>query len=176
MSCENCEKQRKALDKARQCLWVVINAEGFNPQYIKEALDSVCEVLPGEACQERRDGRHCDCWYDGDACCSCGAPAMTIEEKRDRHGARQTPTPTGRNQFCTQCEPMPTEGEIDMSNTPPTQVQAIQARTTLWRLAENWGLDPSDKRKLQDAMSVLREVQDQLPYRKRKLRRKTKGD
>lgn len=24
---------------------------------------------------------HCDHWWDGDACCRCGAPEMTREEK-----------------------------------------------------------------------------------------------
>lgn len=23
-------------------------------------------------CSEREDGQHCNCWYDGEACCSCG--------------------------------------------------------------------------------------------------------
>lgn len=33
------------------------------------------------ACAVREDGQHCDHWYDGGACCACGAPAMTFEEK-----------------------------------------------------------------------------------------------
>ena len=33
-------------------------------------------------CPTREDKMHCDHWYDGDKCCSCGAPAMTDEEKR----------------------------------------------------------------------------------------------
>lgn len=28
-----------------------------------------------EWCPRRSDGVHCDCWYDGEPCCSCGAPA-----------------------------------------------------------------------------------------------------
>lgn len=24
-------------------------------------------------CSEREDGQHCNCWYDGDTCCSCGS-------------------------------------------------------------------------------------------------------
>ena len=23
-------------------------------------------------CPARKDGLHCNCWYDGDGCCSCG--------------------------------------------------------------------------------------------------------
>jgi hypothetical protein len=25
-------------------------------------------------CQKRADGQHCNCWYDGDACCACNDP------------------------------------------------------------------------------------------------------
>lgn len=32
------------------------------------------------ACAEREDGTHCECWWDGGTCCSCGAVAMTDEE------------------------------------------------------------------------------------------------
>ncbi len=34
-------------------------------------------------CPEREDGQHCDCWYDGEACCACGAPEMTAEQMRE---------------------------------------------------------------------------------------------
>lgn len=30
-------------------------------------------------CPKREDGRHCDCWYDGQACCACGAAAESQE-------------------------------------------------------------------------------------------------
>jgi len=31
------------------------------------------------------DGKwHCRCWYDGDGCCRCKAPAMTEEQKREQ--------------------------------------------------------------------------------------------
>lgn len=26
-------------------------------------------------CPARDDGQHCDCWYDGQACCGCHDPA-----------------------------------------------------------------------------------------------------
>lgn len=26
-------------------------------------------------CPAREDGQHCDCWYDGQACCGCHDPA-----------------------------------------------------------------------------------------------------
>ena len=32
-------------------------------------------------CPDRDDKLHCACWYDGDACCGCGAPAMTELQK-----------------------------------------------------------------------------------------------
>jgi hypothetical protein len=28
-------------------------------------------------CPMREDGIHCNCWYDGSVCCSCGAPGTT---------------------------------------------------------------------------------------------------
>lgn len=31
-------------------------------------------------CHAREDQVHCEHWWDGDGCCSCGAPAMTQEE------------------------------------------------------------------------------------------------
>ena len=31
-------------------------------------------------CKARDDRTHCEHWWDGDGCCSCGAPAMTQEE------------------------------------------------------------------------------------------------
>lgn len=31
-------------------------------------------------CPKREDKTHCTCWYDGGACCSCGAPAETDED------------------------------------------------------------------------------------------------
>lgn len=35
-------------------------------------------------CPTSDDGLHCNCWYDGEECCRCGAPAMTDEEKREQ--------------------------------------------------------------------------------------------
>ena len=28
-------------------------------------------------CPKRDDKQHCNCWYDGEACCACGAPASS---------------------------------------------------------------------------------------------------
>lgn len=28
------------------------------------------------------DHSHCQCWWDGDGCCRCGAVAMSDDEKR----------------------------------------------------------------------------------------------
>lgn len=59
------------------------------PEYIEamtEAIISVgvkegkCEcpsVKHGHHPRTGPDGLHCECWYDGDACCNCGAPEMT---------------------------------------------------------------------------------------------------
>lgn len=35
-------------------------------------------------CPKRDDRIHCHCWWEGERCCSCGAPAMTEQEKRDQ--------------------------------------------------------------------------------------------
>lgn len=33
--------------------------------------------LPSEGyCSVREDETHCDCWWDGEACCSCGHPPV----------------------------------------------------------------------------------------------------
>lgn len=33
-------------------------------------------------CPVREDGQHCNCWYDGEACCACAAPAVDPETPR----------------------------------------------------------------------------------------------
>ena len=30
-------------------------------------------------CPKREDKQHCNCWYDGEACCACGDPALPKE-------------------------------------------------------------------------------------------------
>jgi len=40
-----------------------------------------CDADEG-ACGAREDGIHCDCWWDGAACCDCGAMGMTDENDR----------------------------------------------------------------------------------------------
>lgn len=30
------------------------------------------------SCPKREDGQHCNCWYDGKACCACGDPAYEM--------------------------------------------------------------------------------------------------
>jgi hypothetical protein len=37
-----------------------------------------------EFCPKREDRQHCNCWYDGEVCCGCGAPVMTEAEKREQ--------------------------------------------------------------------------------------------
>ncbi len=40
--------------------------------------------VPGDPsetpCPARDDAMHCNCWYDGEACCACNDPAMTREQ------------------------------------------------------------------------------------------------
>ena len=31
-------------------------------------------------CPKRDDKIHCPCWYDGEACCDCGAPGLSERE------------------------------------------------------------------------------------------------
>lgn len=33
-----------------------------------------------ENCRKREDAQHCNCWYDGEKCCACGAPALPESE------------------------------------------------------------------------------------------------
>ena len=33
-------------------------------------------------CRNRADKTHCEHWWDGEKCCSCGAAAMTSAQKR----------------------------------------------------------------------------------------------
>lgn len=35
-------------------------------------------------CSAREDGAHCEHWWDGEECHSCGAPAMTYEQKLEQ--------------------------------------------------------------------------------------------
>jgi hypothetical protein len=37
-----------------------------------------------ESCPKRDDGQHCSCWYDAEACCACGAPALSRPETEER--------------------------------------------------------------------------------------------
>lgn len=40
------------------------------------------DVKLGGTCSARPENIHCDCWWDGDACCACGDPPMTEDEMR----------------------------------------------------------------------------------------------
>ncbi len=35
----------------------------------------MCDETP---CPAREDKIHCNCWYDGEACCACGDPEMSM--------------------------------------------------------------------------------------------------
>ena len=37
-------------------------------------------------CPDSADGskQHCQCWYEGEACCACKAPAMTEKKMREQ--------------------------------------------------------------------------------------------
>ena len=51
----------------------------MTPEEIEQqfGMDEACPVGSLD-----EDGKwHCRCWYDGDGCCRCKAPAMTNEEK-----------------------------------------------------------------------------------------------
>ena len=64
-------------------------------QGVKRAWASIAAELrwlrlhdPGETtvdwettCSKRESGRHCTCWYDGKACCACGAGEMNLAGK-----------------------------------------------------------------------------------------------
>jgi hypothetical protein len=51
--------------------------------------DSNLEETP---CPNSDDKLHCRCWYDGDACCSCRAPAMTNAQRAEQ-GMEPEPKP-----------------------------------------------------------------------------------
>lgn len=52
--------------------------------------DSVGEMPDDETpCPKREDGQHCNCWYDSESCCACGAPSVKTEQAAaDRAGRR----------------------------------------------------------------------------------------
>lgn len=76
----NDEKQKMSVD-----LGVGIG-ESQSVITMVEVTDGQGVVVKGTAtveeghCHAREDCIHCDHWWDGDGCCSCGAPAMTQEE------------------------------------------------------------------------------------------------
>ena len=37
-----------------------------------------CRCSAESACPAREDATHCDCWWDGDPCCSCGADSYQV--------------------------------------------------------------------------------------------------
>jgi hypothetical protein len=47
----------------------------------KFQLNAVCKSEAKCSCRTQTDGLHCDCWFDGDACCACGAIPMTVDER-----------------------------------------------------------------------------------------------
>ena len=34
-------------------------------------------------CPKRDDKQHCNCWYDGKACCACGASGLSEAEMEE---------------------------------------------------------------------------------------------
>jgi hypothetical protein len=47
-------------------------------------FDEFCSVgdsLHADDNKEPARNMHCSCWYDGDGCCRCKAPAMTVAQR-----------------------------------------------------------------------------------------------
>jgi len=53
---------------------------GSKPKLITGRQPTADEETP---CPVREDQQHCNCWYDGEACCACGDPAMKPEDRED---------------------------------------------------------------------------------------------
>ena len=64
--------------------------ELFCSECRKESKADTLIIDPELFCAKRDDYMHCDHWFDGEACCACGTPAMTDEQKREQaeHVAR----------------------------------------------------------------------------------------
>lgn len=67
--CESCEAQAKLARAETRLKYAMEDARKYNPDR--------------SYCPAREDHQHCDCWWEGDACCACGAPGMTDDEKRE---------------------------------------------------------------------------------------------
>lgn len=52
------------------CGAMVVSQRGYLPED-----ESICPERGFD------DFIHCGCWWDGDPCCACNAPAMTDEQK-----------------------------------------------------------------------------------------------
>lgn len=77
------------------------------------------EAAKREACPQREDGQHCNCWFDGDACCNCGAPAMTEEEKAAQGMETRTSTLHHRCPPTSDPDSGKTFAEPDCFGSPP---------------------------------------------------------
>ncbi len=47
-------------------------------------IDEYCPAEKTASGKPNIDHSHCQCWWDGDGCCRCKAPAMTEEQKREQ--------------------------------------------------------------------------------------------
>jgi hypothetical protein len=50
---------------------------GREPKFLA-TTEVVVQLSPQDEglCYAREDEQHCNCWWDGNACCSCGHPAV----------------------------------------------------------------------------------------------------
>lgn len=74
------------INTCRQCGKLIREDDFFCSDLCEGAYDEGM-ILAGESlCHKSLDGskQHCRHWYEGEACCACGAPEMTDEQKREQ--------------------------------------------------------------------------------------------
>lgn len=67
----------------RQVWWLERNSVLRNPRSatIADYLAARDAGQKETPCPARDDGIHCNCWYDGRACCACGDPEDVAEQQ-----------------------------------------------------------------------------------------------
>jgi len=75
------ETPAESMSKAHELLAEFVEtASALRVIPLQPLLEKVREFLvdsDDESCQVRSDGLHCNCWYDGKACCACKSPPTT---------------------------------------------------------------------------------------------------
>lgn len=77
------EVERENERLKRQVEWLERNSVLRTPRSATIA-DYLAAKAAGDEetpCPAREDGAHCNCWYDGKACCACGDPADSTGAK-----------------------------------------------------------------------------------------------